>query len=204
VAVADDEVTLWLGRLGQGDEAAAQAIWDRYYAGLVRLARQKLAGHPRPAAGEEDVAISAFRSFCHGVAEGRFPQLGDRNDLWRLLVTIAARKAAAEWKRHLAQRRGGGLVRGESAFQRCDKTPGPAGIDQVLGREPTPELAAAVSEQLARLLTILDDDSLRQIAVAKLEGYTNQEIARRLDCALATVERRLGRIRKIWSRSAQR
>ena len=48
---------------------------------------------PRVAADEEDVALSAFDSFCRGAQRGRFPQLDDRDNLWRLLVVITSRKA---------------------------------------------------------------------------------------------------------------
>ena len=44
----------------------------------------------------------------------------------------------------------------------------------------------------------LEDDGLRQIAVWKMEGYENDEIARRLGCGVRTVERKLGVIRAIW------
>src|SRR4051794_12636924 len=94
-------VSRWIGELKGGDPAAAQPLWDRYYARLVRLARVKLRrSRPRGAeADEEDAALSAFESFCTGMARGRFPQLADRDDLWRLLVVITARKAWAQSQR---------------------------------------------------------------------------------------------------------
>src|SRR5438105_897393 len=76
-----------------GDPAAIQRLWEAYFPRLVGLARKKLKEVPRRAADEEDVALSAFDSFCDGAARGRFPQLADRDDLWHVLVTITARKA---------------------------------------------------------------------------------------------------------------
>src|SRR5271165_6376539 len=64
----------------------------------------------------EDVALSAFASFCRGVEGGRFPQLADRDDLWRLLVTITARKALHLARDERNQKRGGGAVRDEAAL----------------------------------------------------------------------------------------
>src|SRR6516225_6362744 len=86
-------VTDWLGLLKGGDSAAAQRLWEAYFRRLVGLARAKLQGTPRRATDEEDVALSAFDSFCRGAAQGRFPQLLDRLDLWQLLVLLTARKA---------------------------------------------------------------------------------------------------------------
>ena len=42
------------------------------------------------------------------------------------------------------------------------------------------------------------DGRRRSIALRRLEGYENAEIARELGCALRTVERRLALIRQIW------
>ena len=194
----DDEVTRWLGQLAEGDEAAAQRIWDRYYGKLVHLARRKLGDVNRRMADEEDVVLSAFHSFCRGVAAGRFPRLDDRHDLWKLLVTVTARKAVAQMRRTYRQKRGGGAVRGESFFECGDSSNRNAGIGDVLGEEPTPELAALLSEQCEQLLDRLEDESLRKIALAKLEGYNNEEIAVQLGCAPRTIERRLAQIRQRW------
>src|SRR4051794_14182513 len=89
-------VTLWVdGLKGGAANAAAQPLWERYFDRLVHLARAGLRRNARGPADEEDVALSAFDSFCRGAAEGRFPRLEGRDDLWRLLVTITARKANA-------------------------------------------------------------------------------------------------------------
>ncbi len=197
----DEDVTLWLGQLARGDETAARRIWEHYYERLVRLARKKLGNHKRRVADEEDVVLSAFNSFCQGAAAGRFPRLDDHHDLWKLLVTITARKAIAEIRREHCQKRGGGAVMGESAFIRQGASGRNAGINEVLGEAPTPELAALLTEQCECLLDRLGDESLRTIALYKLEGYTNEEIAVELDCAERTIERKLARIRAKWDRA---
>jgi DNA-directed RNA polymerase specialized sigma24 family protein len=74
------------------------------------------------------------------------------------------------------------------------------GIAQVLGREPTPELANMMVEECQRLLDALDDEGLRQVVLLKLEGYTCDEIAEQLGCVTRSVERRLQRVRAKWSR----
>jgi DNA-directed RNA polymerase specialized sigma24 family protein len=194
-------ITRWIGDLKAGDDAAAQPLWERYFARLVQLARARLRATHRPTAveDEEDAALSAFNSFCAGAAKGRFPLLSDRDDLWRLLVVITARKACAQVQRRARQKRGGGRVLDEAAMPGGRSDDSEAGFDFVAGPEPTPEFAAMVAEEYGRLLTALDDDSLRQVALDRMAGYTNDEIAERLGCARRTVARRLDLIRKIWS-----
>src|SRR3954469_4560656 len=86
-------VTYWVEQLKAGHRDVAQRLWQDYHSQLVRLARKKLGDLPRRAADEEDVALSAFDSFCRAAEVGRFPQLADRDDLWQVLVLITARKA---------------------------------------------------------------------------------------------------------------
>ena len=188
----------WIGQLKAGDPAAAQALWQRYYTRLIHFAQKKLRTAPRRAADEEDVVLSAINSFCQGAAQGKFPQLADRNDLWRLLVTVTARKAFRQLRDARRQKRGGGKVRGESVLLAADVS-GQGGIDQVVGPEPTPAFAAELTEEFQRLLDRLGDETLRQVAVLKMQGYTNKEIAQELGCALRSVERKLRGIRTIWA-----
>jgi len=190
----DGSVTLWIGDLKTGaavDEAAYQ-LWGRYFDQLVRLARARLRSAPRGPADEEDVALSAFNCFCQGAAAGRFPDLSGRDDLWRLLVTITANKAADRIKHEHRQRRGGG---------RNVNGPGDGAADELVqaaSREPNPEFAVMVADECCRLLDSLCDDVLRQIVLLRMEGYENAEIAQRLGCGLRTVERKLDLIRRIW------
>ena len=150
---------------------------------------------------EEDAALSAFNSFCAGAARGKFPQLADRDDLWRLLVVITARKAMAQANREGRQKRGGGRVVEEAVLfghglRRRRWIAGRPRADR--GRRATPEFAAMMAEECRRLLDALDDDSLRQVALSRMEGYNNDEIADQLGCARRTVARRLDLIRKTW------
>ncbi|MFO0958352.1 MAG: ECF-type sigma factor [Isosphaeraceae bacterium] len=179
--------------LKAGDPMAAQPLWERYYERLVRLARQRLRGRRKGAVeDEEDAALSAFESFFQGAADGRFPRLDDRQDLWRLLVVITARKVSGQVARQHAQRRGGGL---DAALAE--------GLDRIIGDEPTPDFAAEVAEQYSRLLGLLEGPELRRVAVWRMEGFSNDEIAERLGCARRTVARRLDLIRQVWAEEAR-
>ena len=191
--------TLLLEKVQDGDSSAAQVIWEEYFNKLLRLAQRKLGGLPRRVADEEDVALSAMNSFLQGARHGKFPQLADEDDLWRLLVTITARKAHAQQRRHFAEKRGGGAVRGESVFFNGEDSNAVAGMGQVLGSEPTPQFAAEVAEEFCDLLDRLEDPTLQSVAHWKMEGYTNEEIAEKLGRNVRTVERKLALIRQTWS-----
>ena len=72
-------------------------------------------------------------------------------------------------------------------------------LNEIAGQEPTPEFAALVADEARRLYESRADDSLREVVRLRLEGYSNDEIAKALDCGLRTVERKLGVIRKRWA-----
>jgi DNA-directed RNA polymerase specialized sigma24 family protein len=188
-----DSVTVWIESLKAGDPGAAEKLWRRYFEGLVRLARDRLHGVPKAVADEEDAALSAFDSFVRGAACGRYPRLDDRDDLWRLLVVITERKAIDQAQRERRQKRGGGKNRG---------TPERGDVDREgrgrAGLEPTPEFAAMAADECRRLLGLLRDQTLRRLALLRMEGYTNQEMADRLGCSLRTVARKLELIRRTW------
>jgi DNA-directed RNA polymerase specialized sigma24 family protein len=196
---SDASVTGWIGQLKAGNHKAAQQLWNRYFPKLVRLARARLGAFRRRAVDEEDVALTAFDSFCRGAANGRFPKLSDRNELWHLLIVITARKVIDVRQHETRQKRGEGAVRGESAFLDAVSEAGSnLGIEQVVGPEPSPAFAAEVAEQTRRLLEALPNEVLRDVAVWKMEGDSIEEIAEKLGCSTRTVDRKLDVIRSIW------
>ena len=134
--------------------------------------------------------------FCRCAERGRFPRLSDRDDLWQVLVVLTERKAIKLVHHERRQKRGGGAAQGEgTVFQ--------AELQHIKGQEPTPEFAAEVAEEFQRLLARLGNKELRSVALWKMEGYTNAEIAAKLGCVLRTVERKLRVIRSIWSQERQ-
>lgn len=179
-------VSQWLDQLKAGGSGSAQELWQRYFRRLIGLARGKLQGRRPLLADPEDVALSAFHSFCRGAEEGRFPRLDDRDDLWQVLVMLTERKAWRLLNHEDRQKRGAGV-------QKATLDP-----ERLLDKEPTPEFAAQLAEECQRLLNLLDKDDLREVAVWKMEGYTNEEIAAKRSCALRTVERKLKTIRALW------
>src|SRR5262249_5020823 len=132
-------------------------------------------------------------------------------DLWRLLTAITVKKVLGQKQRYSRLKRGGGhFSPGASTTGGLEEPePGPRGdqgaahpnqaLAEALSRQPTPEAAALIDEESRALLVALDDKTLEQIAVWRMEGWTNEEIARQLNCAVRTVERKLERIRAIWT-----
>src|SRR5262249_53814596 len=128
------------------------------------------------------LALRAFYSVYCRLRDAERPlQLTDRDDLWRLLATRTICRAIDLIRHH---------GRSEVAVE--------YNLEQLLTREPTPEEAAATADECRRLLDLLQEPELRQIALWKVEGYTTEEIAARLDCVPRTVERKLRRIRLLW------
>ncbi|HTU24630.1 MAG TPA: ECF-type sigma factor [Pirellulales bacterium] len=194
-----NDVRQWIDQLQQGDPEGAQRVWEQYFGQLVRLAQRRMGTLPRRVADEEDVALSAMNSFVQGARAGKFPRLDDESDLWRLLVTITARKVAAQRRRHFAARRNHGKVRGESIFVPADGDADTPGIATVMGESPTPAFAAEVADECRVLFDKLDDPLLREIARWKMEGFSNDEIAQKLGRTERTIERKLALIRESWS-----
>jgi RNA polymerase sigma factor (sigma-70 family) len=186
-----ESVTHWLHRIAADDDSAAQQqLWNRYFVRLAALARTRLTGAPQRDADEEDVVLSAFNSFFRAARAGRFPELHDRTGLWPLLVKITARKAINQVKRQQAKKR-------SSAAEEAV-----ADLAQLVGDEPSPQFAAEVAEQVERLLGLLDDE-LRKVAVMKLEGFTNEEIADRFGVVERSIARKLARIRAEWDEGVE-
>ena len=182
----DQSVTQWITDYTAGDEAAAEQIFQRYYQRLVGLARKKLRSLPAPVADDEGAVVSAFRSFFSGVEAGEFPKLEGRDDLWKLLATITARKSIAQIRRHWRQKGEGGRVdRAAEVVEHLDQTLNPAEIN-------------AFVEACERRIESLDDASLQQIALLRLEGYDTREIAEQLDVHQRTVQRKILLIQSTW------
>ncbi len=199
----EDDVSDWIQRVRTGDESAAQLIWSRYAEQIVEVARRSFGDASRRVSDEEDVAMLALKSLLAGISRGRFPELDNREQLWRLLMVITTRKAAAVIEHNSRQKRGGGLVRGDSAVGFSLESSDPsqaAGFDRFPSEKPTPDLAALMADETHRLISSLPDKTAQHVAVLKMEGHTHEEIAEKLGCNVRTVERRLKQIRELWQK----
>jgi len=184
-----NSVTRWFVRLQAGDEEAARLLWGRYFPRLMALAGQRFAADRNPVYGADDVAQSVFHLLCRGARQGRYANVASRDQLWRLLVSATRNKIIDRTRYHRAAKRGGGEVQhlGDDIAMDTDM--------------PTPQTLIIMQEQLSLLLTQLRDDTFRIIAMRRLEGFTNSEIAKELDVSERTIERKLNLIRGDWEKA---
>ncbi|QDT05664.1 RNA polymerase sigma factor [Rubripirellula lacrimiformis] len=187
----DANISHWIDLVKTGDSIAANRIWQHYFDRLVRTVRARLYGQNRAVSDEEDIVLSVFDSFYHAAENGRFPDLSDRDDLWRLLLRMSARKVVDKRRRDQRQRRGGDVN-----VHSLDQTGDAANIIEAIGDEPSPEMALMMQESIEQFFSHLGVGQLGELAGAKLEGYSNAELAERFGCSERTIERRLHLIRE--------
>jgi RNA polymerase sigma factor (sigma-70 family) len=184
-------VSHWIKLVKGGDSAAANQIWRHYFDRLVGSVRRRLYGQNRAISDEEDIVLSVFDSFYIAAEKGRFPDLRDRDDLWSLLLTMAARKVIDKRRHDQRQRRGGNV-----AIHSLNSDEDDSMIVEAIGSEPSPDMVLMTQESVEQLFSHLGVGQLQDLAGAKLEGYSNAEIAERFGCSERTIERRLHLIRE--------
>ena len=179
---SSQSITRLIRAVQEGSSSAVRPLLAAYFDRLVQLASKRLQNLPGLGGYDEDLALRSFHSVYQRLRDPARPlDLAGRDDLWRLLATRTISRAIDLIRRH-----------------RPAEVPGDQDVMQLLNREPTPEEAAEVADECRRLLDLLEEPELRQIALWKVEGYTNEEIAARLDCVPRTVERKVSRIRLLW------
>jgi RNA polymerase sigma factor (sigma-70 family) len=200
-------ITRWLQGLKARRPEAVEAIWQRYYDRVLAVARRRLRQGPYQAVEDsEDVALSAFNGLADAAAHGRFDRLDDRSDLWQILAAITVKKALQRRRWYNRWKRTGRPAAGDKATasgqprheHALDKN---HALAHAVSKEPAPELAVDLREQIERLLDALPDPTLRQIAEWRMQGATNAEIAGRLGRAVRTVERKIELIRLLWEKT---
>ncbi|MDR2115129.1 MAG: hypothetical protein LBP87_01985 [Planctomycetaceae bacterium] len=201
--LSDDDLKLLLDGIQNQNKESFEQFWNLHFDRLTALARRKMAQVNKRVSDEEDIAISAIHSFYTGLAGQRFHSIQGNNELWKILATIVCRKISKQQRDQFTQKRGGGLVRGESIF-----VAGPAavtenenkqsGLGNVAGTTSPPYFEIEFLDTCEKLYNILDDETMRHIARLIMEGFTIDEIAEELGCVRRTVERKLKKIRDKW------
>ena len=180
-------VTRWINELKKGDAAAADLLWQFLQSRLIALASRQVGFSV--SYDKEDVALDAFATLCEGIREGRY-EIANRNALWSLLGVITINGARKRSRNEKRLRRGGSFTRTKSN----DKT-----LDSITTNELSPEDSYFALDECKRLLSILPNENLKRLAVLKVDGYTNEEVAEIMNCTRRSVQRRLKLIREIWT-----
>ena len=198
-------VSQWIVGLKESDgdvdkHVAQEKVVGTYFEKLVRLARHRLRNLQNVVEDEEDAALSALDSFFRAVDEDRFPKLDNREDLWRLLVTITVRKVRRQRERQMAQKRGHKTT--TQSDTKPSKSKKHASVLDFIEDKEHKIIEYELIETLEHSLDMLGDPALKQIAQQKLEGKTNSEIGAALKISKRTVDRKLAIIRGSWQKLA--
>ncbi len=183
-------ITLFLHQMMAGDQAAVAVLWERFLPRLLALSRKTLSSSQQRMAGAEDAVQSAFASFWKRTTRGEFGDDLDRFDMWNLLSVITVRKALKQVRHERAAKRGGGQVIAETNLAHRDGRSG--SMDEFAGYTSTD-----LDLNSVELLEALSDE-LREIAILRLFGYRNGEIAELWNCSERSIERKLNQIRQKW------
>lgn len=181
---------------GEMDEQSAQLLWDRFFEKLCRFSSQKIYKRHRRLIDPEDVAGSAMFALMDGLKQGRFYNVKNRDQLWQMLVMIAARKAANKREFLDRDKRGGKVTSGDSA--RDDQ--GMDNLREYIDKTVDPAKFVEIEMTCRELLLALPDDNYREIALMRLAGFTNREIGNKLECSTRTIDRKLVAIREEWKK----
>jgi RNA polymerase sigma factor (sigma-70 family) len=169
-----------------GDEQAARQLYENYADRLLALVRRRLSQRLASRVDPEDVVQSVFRTFFRRAQQGQF-SINHQDDLSKLLVRITLHKTLSQVAFHQAAQRDPKLEigHGQEGQQR---------LEELLDREPTPDVAAAFVDLLEHFFDRLTPEE-RQVLELRLQGYGNQEIASKLGTYDRKVRRILERVR---------
>ncbi len=201
-SVVPEPVSLWIGQLAAADQDAAGKLWEHFCQRLMIFARSRMSPTTRRIYDEEDAAASAFRSLCRGIESHRFPDVGDRGNLWALLVVITSRKISNQFRFEHQQKRNAHQTLSESMLQPSDDSNLNV-LESLPSHEPTPAFAAEVADMSEYLMTLLPEADLKQLVLLKLEGHTNEDVADLMKVTRRTIQRKLERIRRLWLESTE-
>ncbi|MBX9654781.1 sigma-70 family RNA polymerase sigma factor [bacterium] len=172
-----------------GDERAFEAIFEKYGERLIRLANKRISERLAGRIEAEDVVQSVFRTFFGRVQDHRFT-FNHADDLWKLLVSMTLNKLRNKVDFHTAAKRDVGTEQPLSG-----NSSNPSAFDPS-GDEPSPEAVVAFLDLLEHFMSELRDGD-RRILELRLQGMTQDEVAREVGCTERTVRRTIDRIRAV-------
>ena len=189
-------ITLWFDQLRRGDQLAAQRLWDRLFERLVLYAKTRMKNANRCVSDEEDIAIGVMSALCGAASRGELPSIDNREDLWRMLLSWTHNDIIDHCRYHQRTKRGGRV----RDFTADDMNRGNAfSLDDIVGNTPPADVLHEMGDQFHLLLNRLPQKQLQEIAIARLHGHSNEEIAKTQNVSIRTIERKLNLIRNCWA-----
>ena len=183
-------ITSDVAALKRGDEEAIRRLWDRYFPLIVKLARKRFRAERQGdgVEGPTDAAALAFHELCVEIAQQSASiNAPNREEFFRNLANRTRSRVIDILRRESAAKRGGLLnIDGEMSFE------------EFVSAIQTPAQLVIGRDDCDRFLESLNDEVLRKIVQLRLEDYTIAEISERLNCCVATVNRKMERIRELW------
>lgn len=169
-----------------GDESVS-SLYEFYRRRIVGFARSRLKPHMRAKFDSQDLAQSAFRTFCRRHAKQPF-DLSNRDAVWPLLATILVRKLSNKIKHFDAKKRD---WREETSLDAFDVEPGCLTNEN---RELQPEEEASIKE-LVEMVLNRQSEVDREIAYCCLQGMSVDEICAVVGCSQSKASRVRTRIK---------
>jgi RNA polymerase sigma factor (sigma-70 family) len=174
-------VSVWLKRLPAADREAQEAIFRRYQTVLVDYAAFRLRELDVRAVDADDVAQEVFMGLFQRTADGKMPDLDDRDALWLKLRRICGdRVKDARRKRTIAT---------ESALNGSDDSSA-VGLAKVAD-EHFEDCILTVEHGLLQHYLRQRCDDLPEIASLRMQGFSVDQIAEKLGMPPRTVDRRI-------------
>jgi RNA polymerase sigma factor (sigma-70 family) len=175
------------GELKRSCNSAYESLWSRFLSPLKSLAQQQVGKQLQAKFDADDVVQSVFLSFVAGLNAGRL-RLDSSEELRGLLALMVTRKCARYVGRYSAGRR--------SVQRETGRWKEVAQNASLSAREPSPEEALALEEELTGLLAQFDDQD-KEVVRALLDGQSTAQIAERLGCSRRTIQRTVRRVSEV-------
>lgn len=193
--IAPGSVTNWLRGIELGDDDAAFQLWNRYSPEMHEVARRRMRRlKSKDVLDEDDIVCSAFAAICLAARKGQLVNVGNRNELWGLMIVTIHRKIGQREEYVAAAKRNS-----DQMISQADRVQDMGSRLERLSNSDTGVLSQLIQVEAADLLLRkLDDPDHRAVAVLKLAGYTNEEIASELGYARRTIQRMLSLIKSCW------
>ncbi len=192
---SDSSLTTWIEGIKAGESQCALRLHLAIHDRLLRLARHSL-GRPQRWIDEEDVALSAFHSFCNRAEQGKFDRLHSRDDLggfWFALHTASPRLRP---KRKVAKTGAGWFVVSPFLEVKTIQWQGASIMWQVSSLH---QKSHSLSPKSAKIIGCARRRNASSNCHLEDGGFLDTEIAEKLGCVTRTVERKVNRIREKWT-----